>query len=137
MTLFHYTAKEHWHSIKTLGEVIRSESNVGSPVDHWAPAGEHVGPDVVWLLDLPELETESHGLVGGKLDKRAVRLEVDVPGIRWVDWMWAHRMHPLWKSVFIDAGGGDEAAEHWYVWPHKIRRTAWRSATVDGLEELL
>lgn len=135
MTFFHYTSREHFDVIVHGGGVVLpSESNVGSVVPWQPPHGGHVGPDVVWLLDDSDPFAFEHGLEHTVLNKRAVRIEVDVPALRWLDWEPAQQMHPDWRRTFIDIAGGDEAAEHWYVWPAPIRFNRWVScaSTLGG-----
>jgi hypothetical protein len=141
MTYYHLTSERHLKGIERDGVIRPSESNVGSPVPAWQPYGTHVGPDVVWLLNTPVLEF-NHGLTtaaGSDLvsafDKTAVAIEVNVPAMRWLDWAYSSQMHPAWRKAFIQAGGGDEAATHWYVWPRTIRRSRWVSMVIRGNNE--
>lgn len=129
--LHHFTHLGHAQAILQSGMILPSESNVGSPLPTWPPYGEHVGPDVVWLLDTDTLEDFPHGLiVGGNTDKTRVRFTVELPmAPKWVTWRWTHEMHPQWRDTFMDAGGGMYAAEHWYVWPLEIPAKRWRSVT--------
>jgi hypothetical protein len=130
MTFFHFTHPGHLGSIVEAGRLLPSESNVGAPYPVTdGPQGSHVGPDVVWLLDSPEIAAQSptgddltHGLYP---DKRRIRFEVDVRAIRWLDWTHAAVMSPDWRRIMIDAAGGMEFAEHWYVFPAAIRRSRW------------
>jgi hypothetical protein len=135
VALFHYTSERHWTLIKQRGVLLTSESNIGSPVPTWKPCGHRLGPDVVWLLDLSELGDVNHGLNGSVFNKREVRIEVDVPGIKWLDWAPAQQMNPNWRKAFINAGGGDEAAGHWYVWPREIANDHWLSVLINGVDE--
>jgi hypothetical protein len=97
MTFYHFTCEEHLEAIGSSGVLWPTESNVGSGVPAWEPCGVHLGPDVVWLLDVPTLEYP-HGLQGGAFDKTAVRITVGVPAIRWLDWAWTAQMHPVWRA---------------------------------------
>lgn len=126
-TFFHFTARAHLPSILGAGTLLPSESNVGSPL--LGPGQEHLGPDVVWLLDQPVLDA-NHGLYAEATGKDQVVFEVEVPAIRWLDWAPAADMDPQWREIFIRTGGGIEAAEHWYVFPAAIPRRRWVSARV-------
>lgn len=127
--LFHFTSPTHWPAIQAAGRLRVTESNV-------SPRQPHVGPDVVWLLDVPELDGRPHGLylpdrprAPDFADKTRVRIEVRAPySARWVDWAWTHRMDPRWRDAIVAAGGGIEAAEHWYVHPAPIPARCWVSA---------
>lgn len=128
MTFFHYTSREHFDVIVHAGVIFPTESNVGGVLPWEPPYGERVGPDVVWLLDSSDPFAFNHGLAPDRfngLNKRAIRIEVDVPAIRWLDWEPAQQMHPSWRQTLVDIAGGEEAAEHWYVWPAAIRRSRW------------
>lgn len=127
---FHFTSLRHLDSIEQRGVIIPTESNVGSAVPGMDPFGTHVGPDVVWLLDVEDPYEYGHGLIGAgqfppREDKRAVRIEVDVPAILWLAWAPALRSNPAWRHVFMHAGGGEGAYGHWYVWPAPIKRGRW------------
>lgn len=126
MTFYHYTSKSRLERILEQGVLLPSESNVGAP---WQ--GEHVGPDVVWLLDTPTL-TFDHGLLADKTSKNEAIIAVDVPAIRWLDWSYTASMDPEWFEVFVEAGGGPVAAEHWYVFPAPIRKKRWVGVLSDG-----
>lgn len=124
--LHHFTCHEHLDRILREGVIRPSESNIGAP---WStpgrPSGAQVGPDVVWLLDQEDPAEHHHGLLGSVLDKRAVRISVSVPGIRWLDWAPAAQMDPAWRETFVKVGGGPAAAERWYVFPAPIRQERW------------
>lgn len=121
---YHFTSKAHLPYIVWDGVILPSESNVGSPVPTLEPSGVGVGPDVVWLLDVPDVEF-NHGLYAEKTGKNEVRFEVDVPAIRWLDWAPASQMNPAWRELFVRSAGGEEAASHWYVFPAKIAKEHW------------
>lgn len=121
-TFFHFTSRNHLPMIFASGTLLPSESNVGSPL--LGAGQEHLGPDVVWLLDTPDLSA-NHGLHASVTNKDQVRFEVEVPAIRWLDWEWAAYMDPEWRDLFIKVGGGIEAAEHWYVMPVALPRKRW------------
>lgn len=130
---YHFTSTHHLKAILDAGRLNPTESNVGSPIPGWEPRGAHVGPDVVWLLDTPELGGHPHGLVvpddsrlRSLYDKTEVRFTVDVPAIRWLDWEPAQCMHPEWKTVMIESAGGMDAVHHWYVFPAPIRANRWK-----------
>ena len=78
MKLYHFTCREHLEAIKRDGVILTTESNIGSPLPRLKPFGEHVGPDVVWLTDCPNLDRGDHGLSGSAADKSAVRITVEI-----------------------------------------------------------
>lgn len=117
MTFYHYTSIERLPKIIESGMILPTESNVDM-------LKEHVGPDVVWLLDGP-MDGASHGLTGSIYDKRAAFIEVDVPAIRWTDWTWTLAMNATWRDALVREGGGPDAAARWYVWPAMIHRRRW------------
>lgn len=121
---YHFTSRLHMVHIQAAGLIRTTESNVGSPDPRHTPHGQHVGPDVVWLLDTPEAAFD-HGLRGSAVDKTAVYVAVDVPAIRWLDWGPAAAMDPRWRRTLIERGGGPTAAERWFVWPASIPRVRW------------
>lgn len=126
MTFFHYTSLAHLEvMIRGGGLILPTESNVGGVLPWEEPYGMHVGPDVVWLLDDSDPFAHSHGLVHSMVDKREVRIEVNVPAVRWLDWEPVSRMNPKWRETFINAGGGPLAVEHWHVWPASIKFARW------------
>lgn len=123
MTFYHFTHPLHLPKILSDGFLKTVESNI----DY---RESHVGPAVVWLLDEAEPDwgdlDGQHGLYP---DKRLIRFEVDVPAIKWTDWFYTDQMDPKWKAGFVKSGGGEEAAEHWYVFPARIPAKRWVSVT--------
>jgi hypothetical protein len=126
MRLYHFTSRFHLDSILRDGVITTTESNVGSPIPFLRPYGTHVGPDVVWLLDLPDAG-HTHGLGH---EKTEVRIAVEVPAIRWLDWPHTAQMNPKWFARLVKTGGGIEAAAHWYVFPAPIRASSWEAIHV-------
>jgi hypothetical protein len=117
--LFHFTAAAHLEQILADRLIKTTESNISMMI-------ANAGPPVVWLTDTPTAEL-GHGLNLGSHDKTAVRFEVDVPGIRWMDWAPKSTMDPRWVEILLRIGGGQEAADHWYIWPAPIRSDRWRA----------
>lgn len=128
----HFTSIRHSLSILSSGVLLPTESNVGSPSPDMGPYGANYGPPVVWLLDTTDT-TLGHGLTPAVEDKTAVRITVDVPAIRWLDWGPASRMNLEWRKYFIRSGGGPEAMRHWYVWPAPIMKDRWTEVAVNGI----
>lgn len=128
MTYFHFTHMHHLSRIFHSRMLRTTESNVGAPYAvPDGPYGNHVGPAVVWLLDEDSITSADERMHGLYPDKRAVRFEVDVPAVRWLDWAPAKEMSREWREHFLNTAGGLEAAEHWFVFPAPIRVRRWVS----------
>lgn len=128
-TFYHFTSERHLPSILETRALWTTESNVGSPVPRHRPHGSFVGPDVVWLLDTLTVGEFSHGLAGSASDKTAIRFTLAIPAIPWLQWEPAQQMDPAWRNTLVSLGGGEEAAEHWYVFPAQIRVSRWLALT--------
>ena len=124
MKLWHYTSKTHLPWIEESGFLKTTESNLHSEIENY-------GPQVVWLLDTPDLEG-SHGLYGGPVDKTAVRIEVDVPDHwtrYWLEWSKGQGISQYWQDIMVAAGGGQECAAHWVVTFRTIKKDRWVDIT--------
>lgn len=121
---YHFTSEAHLPLILAAGFLRTTESNVGSPTPVWPPFGNHIGPDVLWLLDVPEVRFD-HGLSGSVLNKDAVRFTVRADAVRWLNWQPRFDMHPEWHSNLLRAGGGPKAARHWYVTESDVWAEDW------------
>lgn len=119
MRLYHFTSALHWPRIANSGVLAGSESNL----DMFRP---NAGPDVVWLLDTPVATDYPHGLEGG-IDKKRIRVTVESNlAIKWTDWRPAQAMEPLWRDAVLEAAGGADAADHWWVLPTAgLRNKRW------------
>lgn len=123
-TFYHLTAPVWAERIIREGRILKTESNIGSPIPFHSPFGSHFGPDVVWLLD--ELPTDGAGFMRTDMPhgltevKMGYVFEVQVPAIKWTDWEWTAKMDPEWKQIMLRAAGGEEAADHWHVFPANI-----------------
>jgi hypothetical protein len=123
---YHFTSETHLPLILDAGYLKLSESNVGSGIPSLPPFGDHAGPDVVWLLDVPTVRHHSHGLAGASVDKTAIRFTVHAPdAVRWLNWQPAMQMHPEWRQIFVRVGGGSADSRHWYVVEHEIHAADW------------
>ena len=131
-TLYHFTSQIHLPMIQAAGQLRTTESNIGSVTPIRPPYGDHIGPDVVWLLDTADLDGRRHGLQGSSADKTRVRFTVRARATRWVSWPPAQRMHPEWREEFIRDGGGPAAARRWWVSERPIPSTAWLQIDVMG-----
>ena len=120
--LWHFTSSHHLPSILREGVLRVTESNVSITEDH-------AGPDVVWLLDQPVADAP-HGLDGGALDKREVRFEVRTQAVRWTDWIKTQPIEQVWLAALLRAGGGIEAARHWYIALDPIPESQWESVAI-------
>lgn len=122
MRLYHFTSTAHLPVILREGRLRVTESNLSMLIPH-------VGPDVVWFVDTPELGDYDHGLSGSIVDKREVRFTVDVPDT-WVRHYLTWAMHSpdadtATLAAMISTAGGHEAAEHWYVTFRSVWRNRW------------
>jgi hypothetical protein len=141
MRLYHYTSTKHLPFIIQHGYLAPSESNIGSPNPDEAPAGAHLGPDVVWLLDTPDLDHD-HGIKGKAdvyqhlRDKTEVLFVLELQAIKWSDWEPVLWMNPNWRRTLVDIGGGPEAADHWYVFPGRIHKKRWVSVRNTKTDEV-
>jgi hypothetical protein len=127
MILHHYTSMNHVPLILKEACIETTESNVDMVHQHW-------GPDVVWLVDpsLPPADVPSEYPHGLSSVKSRIRFTVDVPdsfAIKWTSWEYFHEMNEHWRRVFVEAGGGELAADHWYVCPSPIFSHRWMSIT--------
>lgn len=121
MTFFHFTSPAHLPLILKAGALTTTDPNL----DMFAVRE----PKVVWLLDTPTAAGPTAGHNGLYPAKTEIRFEVDVPAIRWRDWQPAVQMDPDWKETLIKVAGGEEVADHWYVFPAKIPARRWVSIT--------
>jgi hypothetical protein len=118
---YHYTSTTHLEYILREGELKRTESNLSA-------VSPRLGPDVVWLIDSPDLEGANHGLAGSMVDKTEVCFEVEAPDrwtTRWVDWAKLQGIDQLWLESLVRFSGGEDQARRWYVSFAKIPREAW------------
>lgn len=128
-TYYHFTSRLHLPLIVAAKVITTTESHVGSGRHDWPPHGQHVGPDVVWLLDVPEVEYP-HGLDGSVVDKTGVRFTVQAAAYRWLDWPPAQSMHPEWRHELIKLAGGWAAARRWWVSERPIPADDWQVVDV-------
>jgi hypothetical protein len=134
MLAYHFTSRLHIPKIIASGVLRRTESNASGSVPH-------AGPDVVWLLDTPDLGNYSHGLneaamrqglglgavPAGRPDKTEYRFTVEASDRwtkRWVDWA-PLNVEPDWADIMVRLAGGWEAAEHWLISFAPIPHTRW------------
>ena len=111
MRVYHFTSAERFPRILADGGLRKTESNVSMRIPH-------AGPDVVWLLDTPDLDGFDHGLGNARYDKTEIVIEAEVPDKfvrRWLDWAQAQAIEERWLTAMIFSGGGLEAAGHWLV----------------------
>jgi hypothetical protein len=123
MILWHYTSTYHLPLILESGVLMTTESNA-------SPDATHAAPDVVWLLDTPELGGFGHGLLVSfkTVDKTEVRFQVDAPDawVRpWRDWIAMNAGDRAWIGALADTAGGPEATRHWVVCLRPIPRDRW------------
>lgn len=153
MLLYHFTSRLHLPSIQGEGVIRTTDPNLfaaGGPVTRLDPetgevsttGGPILGQPVVWLLDTRTAEGYDHGLLlNYVVDKRAVRVTVDVPdAVQWQRWVTARRHDARYVGAIVKVGGGVSAARHWFVVPRPIPATEWveirdmRTGTVLSLD---
>lgn len=130
--LYHYTSELHLPHIRAAGFLETTESNIGSPSLEMLPYGEHIGPDVVWLTDVPDVRN-GHGLNTGLsgLRKTAVRFSVMVSdAIPWAKFAHDHGINRRWFAALDASGGG--TARHWWVCPRRIYAPEWQSVILTS-----
>lgn len=123
MTLYHYTSIFHVPYILSQGLLRPTESNVSMTTGR-------AGPDVVWLTSDHSVEIDDDIIHGLSAPKTRIRISLDLPeglAIKWSEWEWYHRMDPEWREILIEAGGGQECADTWYIVPAAIKRNRWVS----------
>lgn len=119
--MYHFTSPERLELIRLSGFIRTTESNIGSPNPAWVPYGEHVGPDVVWLTDVPRPRAKAIALdvtLDGT-DKTAVRITVDVDAedlTWWPDFRRRHGIHREWRR-HLERGRDPDS---WWVVEHPI-----------------
>ena len=122
MKLYHFTSTHHWPAIIAAEFLKTTESNIGSVNELWKPFGEHVGPDVVWLTDMPEITAKGCGLNGSRLDKTEIRITVEVAdAISWPAFAAKHGINKKWYRAL----GSGRRPETWWVVPRRIYRVEW------------
>jgi hypothetical protein len=127
--LHHYTHPLHLNAIMEERALWTTESNISI-------TSEHYGPDVVWAVDtlwVPEVEGDhlAHGLLP---DKLRVRIDFKTPkrAYKWTEWAWTAKMPDWWRDTLIRVGGGEEAADHWWVVDHLVISKHWTAVYTDG-----
>lgn len=143
MILYHYTNWIHYLEICASGEILTTESNIGSGRKDWLPYGEHVGPDVVWLTSSPYVsgsgvELDPMGVLDRgpemiEVDPTRIRITVDLPENevhRWTPWSRQHRMNPKWRRVLEEG----MKPQDWYVIERNvpISEVLSEMTTIDG-----
>ena len=135
-TLYHFTSEFHLSRILADGGLRTTDPNLFStgPLivtnlesgERVNVGGEILGPPVVWFFDTPEVLAGGRGLIGSAVDKRVIRITVEVDdGRPWLDWLKLRKHDPCWVRVAIDVGGGERAARHWYVVARPVLRDEW------------
>lgn len=136
--LWHYTGatKSHLGSILSTGVIRTTDANVSMT--------ERVAPDVVWALDRPVVEGESHGLLYNEVHKgfgptgaahtlgNMKQTGVVVFGVpeaeafHWLDWAPEQPgFDQTWVDIMIKTGGGRAMAESWWVVPRPVLLKEW------------
>jgi hypothetical protein len=142
MRLYHFTSEHHIQQILADQKLRLAGANITAP---WQG---NLDESCVWFLDTPTLEFD-HGLsaasklgwganlkpaVRDKYDKTRIRLTVDLDrsdplrGLRPVGWIgWAHEqgINDTWFNAIVKAGGGIEAAKHWWITTGEVPAERW------------
>jgi hypothetical protein len=120
MTLYHFTSIYHLPRIKQDGYIRPTASNLSLYLPRQ-------GPDVVWLMDRPDPGDYHHGLRGSGVNKRAVRIAVNITPFsgaittyKWTLWARSLNMDESTMEALITSGGGRAAANMWWVCPAPI-----------------
>lgn len=131
--LYHYTCPcdHHLGSILDDGLLRTTESHIGSDRPDVLPYGEHVGPDVVWLVK-SKRPVDGRGLsvqAGFEgCDKTAVRFAVDLADAqRWPEWSKLQGINPRWRRAFEQ----HQYPDLWYVVERPIPKGEWVSVDFD------
>jgi len=120
MKLFHFTSLAHLNGIHRHGLTV---GDVPTSLER------QTGKIGVWLTTNPE--PDGHGLEGSAVDKKAVRLTVEVsdgpPLWQWDDW--AEGRVTAFTRHRLEQAGGD-AARTWYIFFGWIRPEAITEAVL-------
>jgi hypothetical protein len=115
--LYHYTAAGpcHLEAILRDQRLTTTESNVSA-------TQEHAGPDVVWLTSEDDPTKYGLGLTGSAVDKRRIRITVDVEdAVLWLAWAKRQRSPQRVIKAMSKAGG----FRTWYVVERPIPSSEW------------
>lgn len=121
MRLYHFTTTHHLPSILREQRLRTTDSGLEM-------LSSFKEPSVVWFLDTPDAGEKGHGLDGSVVDKREIRITVDVPDYLCYQWLWwaaAHNIEPGWQEVLVKVGGGTEMAAHWWVVERAVGSHRW------------
>jgi len=129
-TLYHYTHPLHLVNIIQDQALWTTESNVSL-------FKERQGPDVVWAVDgswFPEVGEDQlpHGLTEPKLRVRVEFRTEKLRAYRWSEWAWMKKMDDLSRTALVNAAGGWEAADRWWVVDHPVISRHWVEILADG-----
>ena len=131
--LYHYTCScdHHLGSILDDGLLRTSESHICSDRPDVLPHGEHVGPDVVWLVK-SKRPVDGRGLTVQAgfegCDKTAVRFVVDLADAdHWPAWSRLQGINPRWGRALEQY----QYPDLWYVVERPIPKGEWVSVDFD------
>jgi hypothetical protein len=126
--LCHFTSECHLPLILRDGYLRTTDSNVSS-------SRQHACPDVVWLLDEPELGRHLHGLRNRgapSVDKTAVRFTLELPRskvLRWTEFAMRHPYSPAMSDHLIGSAAGKAAVAKWWVTELPVPRARRRAVS--------
>jgi hypothetical protein len=115
MKLYHYTSRYHLPLIEASGILSMSDAMLGT-VD-----------GAVWCFADPAVAFEAdHGLGNSSLDKRAVRITIEVAdAVPWLAVVGDRRIDPDWLAAVVETGGGLDAALEWWVVLRDVPASEW------------
>ena len=116
MNLYHYTSIYHLLGLLESNQIKTTESNASFRI-------EHLAADVVWLTSNASPSFEA-SLLGSFVDKKQVRITVDVPAVPYMEWA---KENNVSREVIrqLDQFGGKQK-KNWHVIERPIPSLEWK-----------